>query len=130
VNNTLNNTALILKASGGTAALPTNFIRVQYQTGGGGRVVVSTTTNGGTTFTTQATMPGAFANGNKLGAVIDASGVVSVYKTVGTIVTLVGAVTVPTTGPLAFPGATGTGRIGIRIANDGRIDNFSGGIIP
>jgi hypothetical protein len=130
-NNTLNNTALILKATGGTnLALPTNFIQVQYQTGGGGRVVVSTTINSGATFITRATQPASFVNGNKLGAVVDPTGLVLVYKTVGTTVTLVGTVSIPTTGTGSFPGATGTGRIGIRLPNDGRVDNFSGGIIP
>jgi hypothetical protein len=128
-NATLNNTALILKATGGTAAAPANFIRVQYQTGGGGRVVVSTT-NGGVATVRATIASGAFVNGSKFGAVVEANGLVSVYRTVGTTTTVVGTVQIQTTGTGSFPLATGGGRIGFQVPEGARVDNFSGWTLP
>ena len=59
--NIVSGSALMLKATGGTANSPTSFIRVVYQTTPTGQVIVSTTTNG-TTFTTRATFSGGECN--------------------------------------------------------------------
>jgi hypothetical protein len=117
-------TALVLKATGGSVALPTSFIRVRYETTAGGRVVVATTTNGGLSYTTRATLPGAFANGNTLSAIALNNGQVFVYKTVGATTTVVGAATVPA------PWSTGVGRIGMQVPNGARVDNFRGAVVP
>jgi uncharacterized repeat protein (TIGR01451 family) len=125
--NTLSNTALILKATGGSAAAPQRFVRVQYQTNGGGRIVVSTTTNSGGNYTQRGTnLAVSFANGDKLGAVVDSTGLVSIYKTTGATTTLVGTRQLPTSGGSTFPGG---GRIGMQVPTNGRIDNFSGGTL-
>jgi hypothetical protein len=131
-NTTLNNAALVLKASGGGASIPANFIRVQYQTTGGGRIVVQTTTNAGVSYNTRATFTtGAnFANGNTLSAVARANGTVEVYKTAGATTSLVGSVIIPTTGGGAWTQGASGGRIGMQLPNGARVDNFSGGTVP
>ncbi len=121
----VNGTALYLKASGGSAALPLSFIRVLYNPSGTGNVVVATTTTGGLTFTLRFTFPASFAAGDTLTAVALQTGQISVYKTSGAVVTLVGTGTIP--GPGFW---TGTGRIGIRLPAGARVDNFSGGNVP
>jgi uncharacterized repeat protein (TIGR01451 family) len=128
VNGTLNNTALILKATGGSAASPARFVQVLYQTNNGGRIVVSTTTNSGNGYTQRGTnLPVSFSNGQKLGAVVDSTGLVSIYKTTAAnVTTLVGTRQLPTTGASSFPGG---GRIGMQMPNGGRVDNFSGGTL-
>ncbi len=117
--------ALILKASGGTLANPQSFIRVGYS---GASVVVATTINGNTltpTYTTRATFAATFASGDTLSAVALDSGVVDVFKTTGVTTTLVGTVTIPGAGFW-----TATGRIGVQLPTNARIDNFSGGTLP
>ena len=126
-NSTLGNTSLILKATGGTASIPSKFIRVRYQTNNGGQVIVSTTTNSGNTYNQLGpNLSAAFVNGDKLGAIVDALGAVSIYKTSGAtgVTTLVGTRQAPASGTSSFPGS---GRIGIQMPTGGRIDNFSGG---
>ena len=113
---------LILKASGGSATAPANYISVGYSAGGN-QVVVATTT--GATTTTRATFPASFANGDTLSAVADATGTVFVYQTSGSTTTLVGVVTIPGVGFW-----TGTGRIGMQLPTNARVDNFSGGTLP
>ncbi len=115
---------LILKASGGTTELPANGILVTYQSN---QVRVATTTNGGGTLTTRATFAATFASGNTLSAVALANGMVNVYKTAGSTTTLVGSVTIPTSGPGAWTQGTGGGRIGLSLPINSRVDNFSGG---
>jgi len=125
-NTTLNNQGVLLKANAGSAAAPTNFIRVRYQTGGGGQVVVSTTTNAGLTFTAQgAALAASFVNGDTLTAFADGAGLVYVFKTTGTTTTYLGSVQLPTTGTLAW--TTGGGRIGMQLTNGARVDSFAGG---
>ena len=80
-NTTMNNAAVVLKATGGLANAPLNFIRVQYQTAGGGQVVVATTTNAGINYTTRGTLAGTFASGDILTARADSAGTVYVWKT-------------------------------------------------
>jgi hypothetical protein len=130
-NTTLNNAALVLKASGGSASIPANFIRVQYQTTSGGRIVVQTTTNSGGSYNTRATFTAGanFANGNTLSAVARANGTVEVYKTAGTATTLVGSVIIPTTGSGAWTQGASGGRIGMQLPSSARADNFSGGTV-
>ena len=126
-NTTLNNAALVLKASGGSASIPANFIRVQYQTTGGGRIVVQTTTNAGGSYNTRATFTtGAnFANGNTLSAVARANGAVEVYKTAGATTSLVGSVIISTTGGGAWTQGASGGRIGMQLPNGARVDNLA-----
>ncbi|MGC2193987.1 MAG: Ig-like domain-containing protein [Terriglobales bacterium] len=121
-NSTVNNAALVLKATGGTAALPSNFIRVQAT---GSQVVVATTTNSGGTYTTRGTLAGTFVSGDTLTARVDATGAVFVWKTSGGADTYLGSVTItPNTG------WTGTGRIGLQLPTNGRVDDFAGGTTP
>jgi uncharacterized repeat protein (TIGR01451 family) len=123
--NTLNNTSLLLKASGGTAAAPLKFIRVRYQTTSGGRIEVSTTVNGGVTFTQRGTylpMP-SVAAGQRLGVLVDGTGLVWIYRTTGATTTLLGTRQLPTS-------FVGGGRIGMQLPSTGRLDNFSGGNLP
>lgn len=115
---------LILKASGGTAASPSNYVGVAYFASSN-QVVVASTTNSGGTLTTHDTFPAAFANGDTLSAVVDATGTVYVYKTSGAATTFVGLVTIPGAGFW-----TGTGRIGLLLPINARVDNFSGGTLP
>jgi hypothetical protein len=123
-NTTVNNTALILKASGGTVTAPTNFIRVRYQTGGGGQVLVQTTTNSGGTYTTRGTISGvSFTSGDTFTAVALSDGTVVVYKNGAQI----GTVSTSAAGAWTL----GTGRIGIQLqSNNARVDDFKGGTLP
>jgi uncharacterized repeat protein (TIGR01451 family) len=115
-NTTLNNAALILKTTGGSTALPTNFIRVRYSSGS---VVVATTTNSGGTYTTRGTFPATFTNTSTLTAAANADGSVDVWQ--GS--TYLGR-------SAAVPAFTGTGRIGMQLPTNARVDNFSGGTLP
>ena len=106
---------LVLKVTGSSATLPTNFIRVQYQTTGGGQLTVATTTNGGLSYTTRGqTMTAAFVTGDTLAAAAYADGSVAVFKN-GAFV-----------GRAAGTGFTGTGRIGIQLPANARVDDFRG----
>jgi uncharacterized repeat protein (TIGR01451 family) len=123
-NTTVNNAALILKASGGTATAPTNFVRVRYQTGGGGQVLVQTTANGGGSYTTRGTLSGvSFASGDILSATAGTNGSVTVYKNGAPV----GSVSTSAAGAWT----SGGGWIGVQLQTTGvRIDNFSGGTLP
>ena len=116
--------ALILKASGGTANAPANFISVGYDPNTN-LVTVGTTTNSGVSYTTRATFAAPFANGDTFSAIAIADGTVFVYKTSGATTTLIGSVTIPGAGFW-----TGTGRIGMQLPTGARVDNFSGGNVP
>jgi uncharacterized repeat protein (TIGR01451 family) len=112
--------SLYLKASGGTASAPVNFIRVRPI---GTTAVVETTSNGGGTFTTTGSFSGAnFANGDRLTAVANADGSVDVWKT--TSVTTYLGHSAPAA---AFAGG---GRIGLQLLVTATVDNFSGGTLP
>jgi hypothetical protein len=124
-SNTVNNSALILKATGTNNAAPTSFIRVLYNNG---QVTVATTTNG-SSFTSAGTLAASFANGNSLYAVANADGSVFVWKTDGNTITFLGSVAIPTTGIGAWTQGTGGGRIGIQLPNNAQIDNFAGGLV-
>ena len=128
VNSTTRGDALMLKASGGTAIAPLRFIRVQVVAG---NVVVSTTTNGGISFVTRGRFPATFTSGNTLIAEALQDGTVAVFRQVGAATpTLVGSVVIPTAGTGAWAQPAGTSRIGIRLVEGSRVDNFGGGIVP
>ncbi len=91
----VNGTSLLLKASGGSATIPANFIRVLYQTG---QVLVATTTNSGGSYNQLGTLTATFALGDTLSAVSDANGTVYVWKTTGATTTYVGSVPIPGAG--------------------------------
>jgi hypothetical protein len=128
--NGLIDSGLILKASGGSAPNPANFVRVTYQSN---TVTVSTTTNGNAflpTFTLRGTFPATFASGDTLTALADATGTVFVWKTTGATTTFVGGTAIPTSGAGAWTQGTGGGRIGVQLPTGGRVDNFSGATVP
>lgn len=120
-NATLNNAALMLKATGSNLlGQPTTFIQVRYNAGS---VIVENTNNSGLTFTTNGTLTGSFANGDTLTALVNASGTVYVWKTTSAnVTTYLGSATTGTT-------FTGTGRIGMQLPNGARVDNFAGGTV-
>jgi len=110
-----NGDSLILKATGGTATAPANYIRVRLTAT---TVVVETTANSGSSFTNRGTLTATFGNGNTLTAVANADGSVDVWQNA----TYIGRVTGTT--------FTGTGRIGMQLIYQSRVDNFSGGTLP
>ena len=118
-NATVNNSALLLKVSGGTPTLPNSFIRVMYNAG---QITVATTTTGVLgPFTTVGTFTATLANGDTLTAQADADGLVDVWKTTAAnVTTYIG---------LATTNVTGTGRIGITLPANASIDNFAGGTV-
>jgi hypothetical protein len=118
LNGTFVGDALVLKATGGVATAPASFIRVRLTAGS---VVVETTTTLGLTYTTAGTLAGALANGDTLIALADATGTVFVWKTTGATTTYLGS---------AATTFTGTGRIGIQLPTNARVDNFAGGTAP
>lgn len=117
---------LMLKASGGAASTPANYLRVLYT---GTAIEIATTSNAGANYATRASFPASFATGDTLSALADASGAVSVWKTAGGTVSFLGSVAVPTSGSAGWPQASGGGRIGIYLPTNARIDNFSGGTV-
>ena len=125
----LTGSSLLLKVTngGGSNANPASYIRVQYQTTGGGQVLVQTTTNGNNvlpTFTTIGTLPsGAFATGDRLTAVANADGSVDAWRTTAANVTTY-------LGRTATSAFTGTGRIGIQLPTNARVDDFRGATVP
>lgn len=120
---TLENLALILKATGGTASsTPGNLIRVRYEvTGPGiGAIVVSTLMGGAgaEVYVKQASFPSAVNTGT-LSAAVDAKGLVTVFQNGS----FVGGVQLPDVG--AWKGG---GRIGVQLQTiNGSIDDFGGG---
>jgi hypothetical protein len=126
------NTALMLKATGNTnaAGLQQNFVRVLYSTGGGGTITIQTTTNSGGSYTTAGaaiTGFGGFLSGDTITAMVDQTGAVTVWRTRGATVTLIGTRT-PAANALW---TTGGGRIGLQMPAGGtRVDNFAGGNVP
>ena len=110
------NSALILKATGGTDAAPANFIRVRHEDTN--EIVVATLMGGSNTalYVKQA----AFAPGSgALSAVVDAKGLVTVFQGGAYL----GGVQLPDVGVWK-----GRGRIGIQLQTDNAtVDDFSGG---
>ncbi|MEW6402909.1 MAG: hypothetical protein AB1649_14000, partial [Chloroflexota bacterium] len=95
---------------------------------GGGRIRVATTTTGAGGLTLQGTINGVtFATGNTMTAMVDANGMVFVWKTSGATTTLLGSVQLPNNALWT----TGGGWIGMQFqATSIRVDNFSGGTVP
>ena len=122
----LENSALILKASGGTtAASPANFIRVRYEaTPAGpnpGEFVVATLMggSGAEMFVKQAAFAATGGNSGTLSAAADAKGLVTVFHNGA----FVGGVQLPDVAVWK-----GGGRIGIQLQTPGAaIDEFAGG---
>ena len=118
--------SLILKATGGSAGAPQNYVRVRTAPS---TVVVEVTTNSGGTFPNAGTLNNAnsnFANGDVLTAQVTATGQVGVWRTRGATTVFVGFVQLPNVSVWT----TGTGRIGLRLPNGARVDNFRGGTLP
>jgi hypothetical protein len=120
----LANSALVLKATGGTVASgPANYVRVRCEPGNGGEVVVATMMGGSnvSVFVKQAAFaaPGCDTSSGSLSAVVDAKGLVTAFLNGS----FVGGV------QLADVAAwKGPGRIGIQLqTQDATVDNFSGG---
>lgn len=121
-NTTVSGDSALLKVSGGSATLPANWVRIRAN---GASVVVDTTTNSGVAYSTAGTLTNAnsaFANGNVLEAMVDANGVVYVWKNT----TYVGSVLLPNN----TLWTTGAGRIGMQLPAGSRVDNFAGGTVP
>jgi hypothetical protein len=121
-NTTVNGDSLILKASAGTATTPVNFIRVNLT---GTTVVVSTTQTAGVGTTSSTTLSNAnstFTTGDILTAMVDQNGVLLVWKNA----TFVGGVTLPNVALWT----SGSGRIGMQLPVNARVDNFAGGTVP
>ena len=119
----INNTGLVLKATGGTLTAPANYVRVRYQSGGGGSVTIATVTGGAATTVATLSGFGGLANGDTLTATVDATGAVRVWRTrAGTSILL-------TSSPVSTS-FTGGGRIGMQLAPVSAVDNFSGGNVP
>jgi uncharacterized repeat protein (TIGR01451 family) len=117
----LNASSLLLKVSngGGGNANPANYVRVRYNSS---QVIVETTNNGnalGPTYTTLATFnSGAFATGDTLTAVANADGSVDVWRNSTYL------------GRSATSTFTGTGRVGLDLPANARVDDFRGGTVP
>ncbi len=118
----LANSALILKATGGSTASPANYVRVRCETSNGGEVVVATMM-GGSNISVYVKQ-GAFAapgcnGGGSLSAVVDAKGLVTTFLNG----MYAGGVQLP-----VVAAWQGSGRIGLQLQNVGAaVDNFSGG---
>jgi hypothetical protein len=119
----VNGASLVLKAGSG---ITPNFVRVRYNNNA---VELAIVTNAGIAVTQIGSVPGTFVTGDTLTAMVDSTGVASVWKTTAAnVTTYLGFVQLPTTGTNAF--TTGTGRIGIQVPTNSRVDNFSGGTVP
>jgi hypothetical protein len=116
--------ALVLKATGGTASAPANYVRVRYETNNSvDEVVVSTMIGGNnvSVFVKQAAFPVSLGSNDILTAVVDAKGLVTVFKGTG----FVGGVQLPDVATWK-----GTGRVGIQLQTVGAtIDSFKGGTL-
>ena len=116
-NTTLNNAALVLKATGTvTLGVPRNFIRVRAA---GAQVLVETTTSNGTTTIAQGAFPATLASGDTLTAVANADGSVDVWQNT----TYLGR-------SAAVAAFIGTGRIGMQLPRGARVDDFRGATVP
>lgn len=111
--------ALVLKATGGTATSPANYVRVRCEAN---NVVVATMMGGSNVsiYVPQGTFPAAgCATPGSLSAVVDSKGIVTTF--VGGV--YIGGVQLPNVS--AWQGA---GKIGIQMpTQDAIVDNFSGG---
>lgn len=126
-NTTITGDSLILKANGTLTLLNAypNYIRVRISASN--QVIVDTTANAGLSFQTRGTLTGSFANGDRLTALVDATGNVQVWKTTAAnVTTYLGSASTSAAGAWTL----GTGRIGMQMLNGARVDNFAGGTVP
>jgi hypothetical protein len=116
--------ALVLKATGGSTTAPANYVRVRYESNNNVDEVVVATMVGGnniSVFVKQAAFPVSLATGDDLTVVVDAKGLVTVFKRGE----FVGGVQLPDVGAWK-----GTGRVGIQLQSVGAtIDSFVGGTL-
>jgi hypothetical protein len=113
---------LILKATGGNANTPQNYVRIELTANG---VTVATTTTMGLTTSFSSTITNGnstFAANDVLTALVDANGLVTVWKNS----TYVGSVALPNDALWT----TGGGRIGMQVPANQRVDDFAGGTVP
>lgn len=111
---------LVLKATGGTAIAPANYVRVGCE---GGQIVVSTLMGGSniSVYAKQAAF-GICTGSGALSAVVDAKGLVTVFQGAA----FAGGVQLPDVA--AWKGG---GRIGIQLTTVGATaDDFAGGTLP
>jgi hypothetical protein len=138
VNATTPGYSLLLKATGagltGAAASATSVVRVTYIPASG-TVTIAYTANGGLSYTpaptTPATILATFAGGapgDLMGAMVDSTGKVWVWKISGVTTTLLGTAQLPTTTTTWTTAATGI--IGMQLPVGGQVDNFAGGVVP
>jgi len=118
VNDPVNNTSILLKGSGNFGLTFQRHIRVRYNAG---QIIIDSSTNSGFTYTTAATLPVSLVAGNRLTAMVDATGKVTVWKTAGTVDSIIGSATIGT--------FTGTGSIGMNLPTNARVDDFAGGSV-
>jgi LmbE family N-acetylglucosaminyl deacetylase len=127
-NSTVNNTALFLKASGALGSSSgqlQNAIRVRYNDG---NIRVSTTINGNsnqpnyTNVGSSISTGSSLVNGNSLMAAVDNAGIVWVWKVVGNSITLLTPTGVQL--PNSALWTTGVGKVGMRLPDGARVDNF------
>lgn len=119
-NATVNGDALILRASGGTAAIPVNFIRVRYDAG---QVSVQTTNNGGLSYTSLGSpFAATLALGDRLIAQANGDGSVQVWKATGASWSYLGQT--------PASGFTSGGRVGLQLPVGARVDNFEAAALP
>ncbi len=112
-----NNSALLLKVTGGSATVGANGVRVRYN---GGTIFVETTTNSGFSYTQASSFAATLAAGQTLGATVDGTGLVNVW---GNGV-FVGSAQLPNVALWT----TGGGRIGLLVpSGTSTMDNFVGG---
>jgi FtsP/CotA-like multicopper oxidase with cupredoxin domain len=115
------NSALVLKASGGTATAPANFVRVRYEINNSvGEVVVATMLGGSNVSSYVRQVGFALASAPAtLSAVVDAKGLVTVFAGGNYL----GGVQLAD-----VPAWKGSGKVGIQLQTQGAsIDDFKGG---
>ncbi|PYY16139.1 MAG: hypothetical protein DMG60_15910, partial [Acidobacteria bacterium] len=114
---TVDGASLVLKATGGTATVPANYIQVSYS---GGQIAVSTITAGGSTTAGVVQVNGAgFSINDTMTATVDATGLVTVWQNSNYL----GSAQLPNVPTWT----TGGGRIGMRLSAGNQVDNFAGG---
>jgi uncharacterized repeat protein (TIGR01451 family) len=126
VNNAAYPMGLVLKASGGTLAVPATYASVTYNLG---VVTVSTVTTSGTPVL-RGTKAITLVNGDRLTALADGLGNVFLFRTNSSgTTTYIGVVAIPIVGASAWAPATSGGRAGLQIPVGQRVDDFRAGTI-
>jgi uncharacterized repeat protein (TIGR01451 family) len=116
---------LVLKATGGTLAVPATYASVTYNTG---VITVSTVTAG--VPAVRGTKAFTLVNGDRLTALADGLGNVFLFRTNSSGNTAyIGVVAIPIVGASAWAPATGGGRIGLQVPVGQRVDDFRAGTI-